>query len=62
MLSPAFPLNQMVEIARFHDGAMLEEYSAVLTSQGIDYRIGSTAPVFNLMTIGSAGRRMKPSY
>ena len=44
-----------VVLARFRDGGVLEECLAVLDQEHIPYKLSSTAPVFEISSIGSGG-------
>lgn len=49
------PLSKMAVLARYRDGGILEECLTVLVQHQIPYRIETTAPVFEVTSIGSAG-------
>ena len=56
MAAPAkIPLSKTAVLARFRNGGILEECLAVLAQNQIPYRIETTAPVFEVTSIGSAG-------
>jgi hypothetical protein len=49
------PIGKPVLLARFRDGGVMEECLAVLQQHHIPYKLSSSAPVFEISSIGSGG-------
>lgn len=54
MSQASAPVLKPVQLARFREGELLENCLILLRSNGIAFRVESTAPIFDVMTIGHA--------
>lgn len=55
MNEPDSPAEAEIELARFRDAAGVEDCSTVLKAAGIEFRVSSDVPAFDISAVGTGG-------